>query len=387
MKRKKKFDPRNLALLLFSILCSLGILEIALRILFSSNQSFLVDAHRDVPFITKNPYWKVWHYTDATCNHNSTCFDATYHTNALGLKGPELRDSSKYRIALIGDSYVEGYGKSNHQIFPHFLDSLTGEEVEILNFGTSGGFGTVNEVALYENFARHFKPDLVILFYLNYNDVHDNLNAISNGRIDKDMNLTYKVGTKEEVFASVSANIQPAPTSAVISGLYVLELAGKGWSALEVFAQNALNMKMDFHSGLADIYAEEDVDYLQPGYDAVGASLKRFIELTSADSAKFVVINFPDPFQVDDNWIAMTEFKKDITLNPTKPNKIIRNICKELDVAYYDMYPNAKAHIDKNEMEFPYLSHTCDRHPSTIGHRYLANDIYQFLNTNKYLNF
>ena len=36
-------------------------------------------------------------------------------------------------------------------------------------------------------------------------------------------------------------------------------------------------------------------------------------------------------------------------------------------------------------LKYPYLSHTCDRHPDKKGHIYLANDIFNYLKSHSYL--
>jgi len=383
---KKKIDPRNIALMLCSILFSLGVLEIILRILFAQNQSFLVKSHLDRSYLYKTKYWKVWHYPNAQSNHYKDCFNALYETNSAGMRGTEPRTDSKFRIALIGDSYVEGYGKNLDEIFPHLLDSLTGKDVEILNFSTSGGFGTVNEVALYENLATHFKPDLVLLFYLNYNDAYDNMNSIDEGLISKEMQLTYPVGNKEQIMAEINQQKQPDPTSAIISSFYVTSLANKGFRAFNLFFQSVANMKADFQMGLAKVYSPQHAEEFQAGYDAARKSLARFKELTSRDSAQFVVFNLSDPYQLDENWIEASELKHNLSLDPKLPNKIIGKMSSELGVNYHDMYPVAKSYIKENNLQFPYFSHSCDRHPSKMGHQYLAKEVFKYLIGNYYLN-
>ena len=302
--------------MLFSILFSLGVLEVALRIVFANNQSFLIHSYLDRPYLYNTKYWKVWHYPNSESKHRKDCFDVVYKTNSLGLRGAELKIDATYRIALLGDSFVEGFGVNNNQTFSHLLDSISGKDIEVLNFGTSGGFGTVNELALYENFARHFSPDLVILFYLNYNDVQDNINSISDGLISKSLEFTYPTGTKEEVFAEIKAQTQPKPTSAIISSFYVTSLANKGLRVFKLFIQSAVNMKADFQSGLTEIYSTEANDQLQIGYDIAKKSIERLNKLVSKDSANLVLVNLSDPYQIDKNWISATEFKYDLKLDP-----------------------------------------------------------------------
>ncbi|MEL6562110.1 MAG: hypothetical protein AAFQ94_28250, partial [Bacteroidota bacterium] len=154
---------------------------------------------------------------------------------------------------------------------------------------------------------------------------------------------------------------------------------------IKLVMQSAINMKADFQGMLKDTYVSGPNGKLQIGYDIAEKSFEKLRNLTAKDSSDFLVINLSDPYQVDENWITGTELKYEVELDPIKPNKIIKGICRELEIAYYDMYPNAKTYIEENDLTFPYFSQTCDRHPSPMGHEYMANDIYQFLNKNNYL--
>jgi len=90
------------------------------------------------------------------------------YTNKFGYYGPgysEERTNNSLRIALMGDSYVEG-----HQLFDrnHFRSILereiskkTNKKVQVLNFGMSG-FDLNDSYCYYMNFANKFKPNLVV---------------------------------------------------------------------------------------------------------------------------------------------------------------------------------------------------------------------------------
>lgn len=387
MKVLKKIDPRNILLIFVSTGVTLLVLEILLRILLAGNQTYLLDFYQDRSFRTPNQYWKNWHYTNASTRQKADCFDAIYTSNEYGMRATTFRDSADFTIALLGDSFVEGYGEPDDSIFPTLLDSLTGKKVEILNFGMSGGFGTIHEVAQYENFARHFKPDLVILCYLNYNDVHDNIKAIREGLISKELEFTYPKGTFEDVLKEINRKDQPPPLPAIVKYSYVLKMAHRGKRAFHSFMQTATNTRLNFNIYLANTYNPEAVRQLQKGYDIASVSLSKLAKMTKADSAELLVINLPDPYQVDKNWIARTEKEYSVKLDPTFPNQVIQNICDGLDIRYYDMYPNAVRYIDENQIKFPYFSHDCDNHPNPAGHRYLAENIYNYLVQNDYLNF
>ncbi len=381
MIRIPKIDPRNLVLLLVSSSMAILMLEVLLRILFSTNQTFLIRESYDRAYLSDNAYWKVWHYPNNKVTHNKDCFSANYQTNQYGMRNKDiaLHPNGKYRIALLGDSFVEGYGVSDQQVFSHLLDSLLGNDIEVLNFGSSGGFGTIHELALYDNFVRHFKPDLVLLFFLNYNDLYDNYNAQKEGLIDEELNLIYTKGTMDEVLSSIQENNTPEIIHPVISGLYVIKLAAKGWRVIGSNVQSLINMKSDFKQTLADVYSTKGSELTEVGYEITGKCLKELTKQVAKDSAQLMVIQLPDPYQTDKNWLAFTAMKYDKEMDPTLPNQKLKQICQHLDIPYYDMYPKTIDYIEQNDMGFPYFSYQCDRHLSPEGHDYIARELASYI--------
>lgn len=118
--------------------------------------------------------WGAWHKVNSTDTHISDCFDISYQSNNVG-----ARDSSDYgdsiaqnSYILIGDSFAEGLGVSLDQIFPKFIENETGRRV--LNFGSAGNFGPVQEYLIYDKLASNYPHAHVIYFFLPSNDFVDN---------------------------------------------------------------------------------------------------------------------------------------------------------------------------------------------------------------------
>lgn len=94
-------------------------------------------------------------------------------SNKYGYWGPSYdikKPDDCFRIALIGDSYVEG-----HQVFErnHFrslleqgLSKRFDKKVEVLNFGMSG-FNLNDGFCMYYDLVKKFNPDLTLIFVSN----------------------------------------------------------------------------------------------------------------------------------------------------------------------------------------------------------------------------
>jgi len=80
------------------------------------------------------------------------------------------------RIAILGDSFVEGYSVERAKTVSSRINRLIkarGQDGEVFNFGV-GGYSTFQEYLVYKQIASTYRPQVVLLgFYLD-NDVRNN---------------------------------------------------------------------------------------------------------------------------------------------------------------------------------------------------------------------
>jgi len=88
----------------------------------------------------------------------------------LGPDYPPEKDTEVLRIALLGDSYVEGFQVFDRHHFRVVLEEKLSEKlnkkVEVLNFGRSG-FDIGDMYAYKKAFVEEFSPDYTLLFVSN----------------------------------------------------------------------------------------------------------------------------------------------------------------------------------------------------------------------------
>ncbi|MDX2286269.1 MAG: hypothetical protein NW241_19020 [Bacteroidia bacterium] len=89
-------------------------------------------------------------------------------TNEYGYLGPAYpkeKPDSVFRIALMGNSYAEGFQLWEKYHFSRILErelsARTGKTVQLLNFG-SGNLNFHDMYIYYRNWAKEFNPDLVL---------------------------------------------------------------------------------------------------------------------------------------------------------------------------------------------------------------------------------
>jgi hypothetical protein len=119
----------------------------------------------------KNP-WGAWHLKNSTARHVFKCWDVVYNSNSFGARGREIENNLQKDIILLGDSFAEGWGLNEHELFKTFVENKYNNNV--LNLGVSGDFGPVNYYLIYDKFKDKFKHDTLIILFFPFNDFTDN---------------------------------------------------------------------------------------------------------------------------------------------------------------------------------------------------------------------
>ncbi len=113
--------------------------------------------------------------------HKENDHPVTGRINSFGWRDTEWtldKPSGVYRVAVLGDSYVEAFQVESSATFLELaetqLESRTDCRWEFMNFGRSG-FSQAEEMIILEDTVLRFSPDLVLLFFFPPNDIADAL--------------------------------------------------------------------------------------------------------------------------------------------------------------------------------------------------------------------
>jgi hypothetical protein len=163
--RVPSWAKRVLAII-FAITLSLALLEFAIR---TYSQLFFTRITNPDQALG----WK--HPVNARRTHVNELGETSIVTySAHGLRGRHYdyaRHSSKYRILVLGDSFVDGFSVSDYELFTALLEE-SDRRLEVLNAGV-GGYGTVQELLYLVSEGLKYGPDLVLLMFYD-NDLLDN---------------------------------------------------------------------------------------------------------------------------------------------------------------------------------------------------------------------
>jgi hypothetical protein len=95
-----------------------------------------------------------------------------------------VKPKNTFRVAVLGDSFAEALQVPATETFWSVLGtelnrcpSLSGQRVEVLNFGVSS-YGTAQELIMLRDRVWAFSPDVVLLAFAPVNDVRNNLRAL-----------------------------------------------------------------------------------------------------------------------------------------------------------------------------------------------------------------
>lgn len=156
---------------------------IAYTLLFAEGFVRLLDPQAVMPRYITGTSWGIrGNIPNARYRHHTPEVDVEYRINDEGMRDdrhfPRDKPPGTCRIALFGDSFFVGYELELADTFGARLEAdlrRDGYRVEVLNFAVSG-FGTAEELRVYEAYARGFSPDLAVLEW-HFTDLDDNVRA------------------------------------------------------------------------------------------------------------------------------------------------------------------------------------------------------------------
>jgi len=176
MSRDSKL--KSLALLVVSLLVAFGAAEVGLRLGGVKFDASLY-GNDAVTGWRLRPHAQGWWTTENVSYVRLNSFGG--HDREYSLAKPP----NTVRVAVLGDSMTAAVQVEIPQTFASVLQQrLAGcpafgqQNVEVMNFGVPG-FGTAQELLQFRHYVRPYDPDIVILAFFTYNDVHNNHRALN----------------------------------------------------------------------------------------------------------------------------------------------------------------------------------------------------------------
>ena len=362
------------------VLFTLGVTEAALRIGQPLLPPLRLVDYKTGPWLVANdPRWEVWHVPNATTVHYKSCFAAHYSSNAFGMRdGPRTLHAARPRVAVLGDSFAEGFGVNDDETVASVLEHRElGGRAEVLNFGVSGNFGTTQEWLLYRGLARRFRPDVVVLFFLAANDLTDNSWWYWQ-RLEPHRRRPYLVTNPlGQVTLFHPGPSLPRPVTL-------------GWSATEALKNRVTSASLlvrvgrELRARLVErqlAAGEHDMDPMalyatrldaawRTSWSVTAKSLRRLDRAVTRDGGKLLVVKIPDPAEVDPAAAASIDGRPGF--DTSMPDRRLAAITARLGIDYLPLHDRFVAYRDAHRLPPPYFGRDCDSHWSPLGHRLAA---------------
>jgi lysophospholipase L1-like esterase len=354
--------------------------EVAVRI-----ASHFVVSFKSSPFRQYDPNIGIALLPNLNVEHHRGCFDGQVVTNHWGMRDRERKlekDPHTFRIALIGDSVVEAVHVKPDEVMNIRLEQLAHQQgydnVEVMAFGVEG-IGTSQELLLYQEKVRQFHPDLVMLLFVG-NDVMNNSSTIQP--------KVYGIHTWYAAYYDLGPDGQlvfrPVQTRPLNGIREFFELH----SALTYYAER-MWMRADIGGAKWDgislqwgVYGDPPDHDWQQAWEVTEKVLTRMKETVNQDGAQFMVMVTPHFFDIDRDW--KERFIKENghippSFRPESYNERLRAIASRNQININFLAPYMQAYRDQHNLTWPYLSLTCDPHPSALGHEVEAEAMFQKL--------
>ena len=120
---------------------------------------------------TEREEWGAWHAENSSYRDSKSCFDVVMEFNEIGARDTSFANLSDQSIILLGDSFAEGYGVSESATSQYLIENELG--VPLLNFGSAGHFGPLQELLIYKHYQTLPHQGLIV-YVLPANDFGDN---------------------------------------------------------------------------------------------------------------------------------------------------------------------------------------------------------------------
>ena len=103
--------------------------------------------------------------------------NSNYKINTLGFRDDNVKRSKKVKVAVCGDSIIEGFGVQKEErlteVAEKEINKISENKIDMLNFGISG-HSTYDEFHVIKNDVVPIKPDILLL-QLYFYDFDDNI--------------------------------------------------------------------------------------------------------------------------------------------------------------------------------------------------------------------
>lgn len=329
------------------------------------------------------------------------------HFNSHGFRDYERtieKPRGTFRIAIIGDSYVEGLHVDLSETFPalldqHFDHGAISQNVEVLTFGHSA-YGTSDALMYYLNYAAEYSPDMVVLAFVTRTDFADN-----SARLSPQAIRFFHSVTKEGRLALDRSGIEGYEASLTLPKRVWQKLRRRSYvlSMISEYMYSKRNRRVvagsdpsngprmpdgtavstsDAPIGPSDelnIFLEDPEPVWDEAFAHTARILAEFEREVTSRGTQFVIMSLSDSRQVHPEHQKLIEAKYGARFDYDRPDRFLGETARELGIPFLKLYPRLlEHHLATGEFVHGFDG-SISGHWNAIGHRIAAKYLFEFL--------
>ncbi len=366
MTKRKNEKIKNLALLFISIIASLLIAEVLVRVFYPQDlQKYELDpdiVHRPRP----NTITKL----------SGPEFTVIRATNSKGLVDYEYDyDFKSLTIVMLGDSFTEASHVKLEEGFPKLLESKLkndGKNLRVVNCGI-GNTGTDQQFIFLQKECIKYKPQIVILDFYIGNDFADNYASLvygyENGKLIDKRPIKFSLFQRALHFFNTRLHTVKLIENIFLSSKYMRQfLFNIG------LYKSGEPYKHDI--SLQDVFFTNST-IAKAGYDKTWLIFDQLINYTKSNDINLIVTIIPTKEQVDSkkyNEHFSIYNNTSISINITRPNRELSKYLANKNITYIDLLSYLRKYNVNNTFYFE-----SDIHYNNKGHEITAEVIFEKL--------
>lgn len=338
-------------------LVGLAALALVLEVSLRAFGPFLPGAYRTGPEIEPDAALGWRNIPGAVTWIHRPDFVTRSDVNGQGRFGPPVqatRQPDRCRVLLLGDSYVAAEHVPYDRSVASRAAALLGPSVEVVNDAVSG-YGTDQELLLFQRDARALGPDVAVVFFTVANDVWNN-----------DWALESRLPTREKPRFDLSATGELVPAGDPSVSWWDRVRSFVGRSTFVSLVKSAL---VDPFQGAGVRRVELDVLAAPAGewdraWLITGLLVSRFAAASRESGVPVLFVAIPDPCQVYGDACAG---RNDLAGSGV-PQELLADLTARAGLPLVDLLPASRAAARTG----PRLFHQRDIHWDVAGHELAA---------------
>ena len=313
-------------------------------------------------------------------------------TNSLGLRTPEIgpKPAGVRRVLALGDSFTFGHAVEAAETWPAVLQELLnargGPRYEVVNAGV-GGYGTGQQLLLFDELQARVQPDLVVLGFAVVNDPLDNLCVYAEQWGKADAPCFHLEGTRLTMTPPrppvESGRRLTWPRSQAIELLMGQAKRLTLWNPRVLGIAHSLGIHVRDTNVLPDtVAAWYDERFAEPGWTLTKRLLVELRDHARGRGAALALLIIPSALQVDrglqgalaalaDDRAAVHAFLRD----PYRPQRILGDFCHGAKLPCADPLPVSLEAAARGERYY----YPIDGHWTPAAHRVAAGLLLEHL--------